>query len=278
MAVNMYKGKIPIITRSLNEGFLRGEPPADREPARGAVPRDFSVDPVEMRDSPAGMKLYDPSEWDALYDKGEEQQDSLEHMYLRSAEAGVFKFLDQNGYPDCWCHSTAHAVMIDRLKQNLPFVQLNAVAIATLMNRTDGGWCGLSMKYIRDNGIPTVGTGPGQWPYQSRRGQDTPELRANMKLHRDLEDWYDTGRAEYDQELTQAQIGTCLFNNLPTPSDYNRFGHSMLSLRLVRIEKGSWGLLTLNSWAQFGYYGLCVLRGMWPDNSCALRSSTPSVA
>ncbi len=154
-------------------------------------------------------------------------------------------------------------------------MRLNAVAIATLMNRTNGGWCGLSMKYIRDNGIPTVGTGSGQWPYQSRRGSDTAELRANMKLHRDLEDWYDMGSAEYDQSMTKGQLATCLFDNNPSPSDYNRFGHSMLSLRYIPSLNG---ILTLNSWQGFGYHGLCVLENMVPDNAVSLRSSTPSAA
>lgn len=270
---DLYRGKIPIVRRDLNEGFLRGTPPRGTF-STGAVPRDFKLDPVEMRDSPDQMKLHDPSTYQALYDAGEAAQDSLEHLYLRAAEAGQFEFLDQNGFPDCWCHSTAHAVMIDRLKQNLPFVKLNAVAIATLMGRTNGGWCGLSMKYARDNGIPVCGTGPGQWPFQSRRGKDTPELRAAMKLHKDLEDWYDLGRAEYDQELSQNQIASALFDNNPLPSDYNRFGHSMLSLRYIP----NLGLLTLNSWAGFGYHGLCVLAGMWPDNAVVLRSSTPSAA
>jgi hypothetical protein len=268
-----YKKVIPICRRDLNEGFLRGLP-ADPV-ATGAVPRDFSVDPVEMRDSPSAMTLYDESEYDALYDAGEANEDSLEHLFLRG-DKPAFEFLDQSSYPDCWAHSTAHAVMLDRVKQNLPVVRLNAVAVATLIGRTNGGWSGLSMKYARDNGFPEVGTGPGQWPYQSRRGQDTPELRAAMKRHRNLEDWYDLGREVYDQQLSKRQLATCLFNNLPAPSDYNRFGHAMLSLRLVRIERGSWGILTLNSWKGFGHYGLCVLAEMWPDGSCALRSSTPT--
>jgi hypothetical protein len=269
----LYKGKIPVIRRDLNEGFLRGVPPNPL--ATGAVPRDFSVQPVEMRDDPGGMKLIPESEWAALYAAGEEAEDSLEHIYLRAAESGKFEFLDQNGFPDCWAHSTAHAIMIDRLKQNLPPVRLNAVAVATLMNQTNGGWCGLSMKFARENGFPVAGDGPGQWPYQSRRGRDTPELRANMKLHRDLEDWYDLSRDVYDQELTKQQLATCLFNNCPSPSDYNRFGHSMLSLRWIPSLNGP---LTLNSWQGFGYHGLCVLANMTPDSSVALRASTTSAA
>jgi hypothetical protein len=271
--MDFYKGKIPIITGSLDAGFLRGAP--DVAPATGAVPRDFGVDPVEMRDSPDRMKLYDPSEWDALYDRGEEAEDSLEHLYLRGGQP-AFQFLDQNGFPDCWFHSSAHAVMMDCVKQNIPVPRLNAVAGATLMNRTNGGWCGLSMKFIRDNGCPLAGDGPGEWPFQSRRGRDTPELREKMKLHRNLEDWYDLGRQPWDQTLSERQIATALFNNNPAPSDYNRYAHSMLSIRKVRIERGYWGYLTLNSWKGFGYHGLCVLAGMHPDNSCALRSSTPT--
>ena len=267
----LYKGKIPVITRDLNEGFLRGLPAA-RTFATGAVPRDYDLDPVLMRDSPDQMRVYSPAEVQAAYDKAEAAESSLEHLYLRAVQKGEFEFLDQNGFPDCWAHSTAHAIMIDRLKQGLPFVKLNAVAVATLMGQTNGGWCGLSMKFARENGYPVVGDGPGQWPYQSRRGKDTPELRASMALHKDLKDWYDLGRAEYDQALTGAQIATCLSDNFPVPSDYNRFGHSMLSLRQIP----NLGLLTLNSWAGFGYHGLCVLKGMTPDNAVALRSSTPS--
>lgn len=272
----LYKGKIPIIRRSLNEGFIGNTP--DTMPATGAVPRDFDVDPVALRDSPDKIKLYNESEYDALYDKGEANEDSLEHLYLRGVAAGKFEYLDQNGFPDCWAHSTAHAIMVGYLVQNLPVPRLNAVAAATLMGQTNGGWCGLSMKFAREKGCPLVGTGPGEWPYQSRRGNNTPELQANMAKYRVLEDWYDLGKREYDQDLSSQQLATCLFNNLPSPSDYNRFGHSMLSLRYVRIERGSWGLLTLNSWKGFGYHGLCVLAGMWPDGSCAMRVSTPTAA
>lgn len=271
---SMYKGKIPIIDGDLNAGFVRGTP--DIKPSFGAVPRDFSVQPVKMRDSPSAMVLVPESEYDARYDAGEAAEDSLEHIYLRAAEAGRFDFLDQDGFPDCWCHSTAHALMIDRLKQHLPFLKLNAVAVATMIGRTDGGWCGLSMEFAREQGFPVVGDGPGQWPYQSRRGRDTPELRANMKLHRDLKDWYDLSKQVYDQALTAKQLATCLYANNPSPTDYNPFGHSMLALRHVRVERGLHGWLTLNSWQGFGYHGLCVIIGMTPDSSVSLLSSTPS--
>lgn len=274
---DLYRGKIPIVYRSLNEGFVRGTPAEAL--AFGCVPRDYDVDPVEMRDSPSGMTLIDPSEYDARYDEAEETESSLEHLYLRGGVVPAFQFLDQGQFPDCWAHSTAHCLMFDRLKQNLPVLRFNAVAVATMLGRTDGGWSGLSMKFGRENGYPVVGDGPGEWPQWTRnRKYDTPELRANMKLHRADELWYDLGRREYDQVLSRRQLDACGFNNVPCATDWNRFGHAMCTIRRVRIERGHWGDLTLNSWQGFGYHGLCVLADMTPDNAVGLRSSTPSAA
>ena len=272
---DLYLGKIPVIYRSLNEGFIRGTP--DHEPATGCLERDFSVDPVLMGDSPDGMAVIPSSEWDARHDEQIANKSGLLHLYLGpDLNAPAFQFLDQNGFPDCWAHSTGHALMFDYLRQGLPVPRLNAVAVATLMRQTNGGWCGLSMKFARESGYPVAGDGPGQWPYQSRRGQDTPELRAAMARHKALSGWYDLGKQAYDQTLTEGQLATCGFENWPAPSDYNRFGHSMLTIGHARIEAGHWGRLTLNSWQGFGHHGLCVLAGMVPDNAVALTAATPT--
>jgi hypothetical protein len=276
MAVELFRGKIPIIRRSLNEGFIRGTP--DAEPSFGCIERDFAIDPVLMSDSPAAMQLIDPSEYDARYDEQEATESSLEHMYLNGGSP-AFEFLDQDGFPDCWFHSTAHALMLDRLKQNLPPVRFNAVAGATLLRQLNGGWSGLSMKFLREHGCPVIGTGPGEWPYQSRNGRDTPELRASMAKYKAREDWYDLGRAEWDQKLSDRQLATCGFMNMPAAVDYNAYGHAMCQLRKVRIERGAWGKLTLNSWQGFGYFGLCVIPDTTanPNNAVALRVSSASV-
>ena len=272
---DLYKGKIPIIKKDLNEGFIRGTP--DESPSFGCIPRDFNVDPVEMRDSPDGMKIISDSDLDAYFDEQEAQESSLEHLYLNNGTP-AFEFLDQDGFPDCWGHSSMHAAMLNRLSMNLPPIRFNGVAVATLLKQTNGGWCGLSAKFARENGCPEVGTGPGQWPYQSRKGKDTPELRANMALHKVTEDWYDLGRKEYDQELSKSQLKTLGSTNCPCPVDYNRFGHSICQVRMVRVEPGHYSPLILNTWKGWGYFGLAVLLDMWPDNACGVRSSTPSVA
>jgi hypothetical protein len=272
---DFYKGKIPIVYRSLNEAFIRGMP--DLEPVGGCTERDFSVDPVEMRDSPAELKLYDPSEYDAVYDEQEREESSLEHLYLRNGQP-AFQHLDQSRFPDCWCHSVAHQLMLDMLKMHVEVLRINAVAMATMIGRTNGGWSGLAMKFARDNGVPLIGTGPGEWPQWTREKRyDTSELRETMKLRRADEVWYDFGKQVYDQKMTRRQLDTCGLSNVPCATDWNRFGHAMCQVRRVRLERGHWGDLTLNSWQGFGFHGLCVLADMTPDNAVGLRSSTPSV-
>ncbi len=273
---SFYKGKIPICTRSLDEGFLRGDAPADL--GFGCVPRDYAADPVAMGDSPAAMKLIPENEWDARFDEDEANESSLEHLFLRGGKP-AFELLDQNGHGYCWAYSTGHAIMLDRLKQNLPIVRINPHATAAIIKggRDEGGWCGLSMKWAREHGYAVEGTGPGQWPLHSRSLRyDTPELRAEMAKHKAEEDWYDLGRQEWDQTLVRGQLATCGFNNQPAPVDYNRASHSMCQVRWVRYGRNAWGSLILNSWKGFGYHGLAVLAGWQPDNAVALRFSTPS--
>lgn len=267
----LYKGLIPVIRQSLDEGFLRGAAPVQT----GAVPRDYDEDPVEMRDSPDSLQLFEDDQILDIYHEQEKYESSLEHLYLRGGKP-AFQFLDQNGFPDCWVHSTAHAMMFNRLAQNLPVLRFNAVAGATMMKRTDGGWSGLSMKFAREHGLPVIGTGPGEWPYQSRKGRDTPELREAMALHKVTEGIYDLGKKEWDQTLSKKQQKSTGSLNMPTMIDINRFGHAMLQIRVVPW-KNKLCPLVLNSWDQFGHYGLAVLFDIWADGACAITSTTPSV-
>lgn len=269
----LWKGKIPIIRRSLDEGFLGNR----QAVSFGAVPRDYDEDPVAMGDSPAGLKILTESELKEAFDEQENAQSSLEHMYMRMG-IPAFDLLDQNGHGYCWAYSTGHCIMLDRLKQNLPLVRINPHATAAIIKkgRDEGGWSGLSMKFGREHGYAVEGNGPGQWPLHSRNLKyDTPELRASMALHKAEEDWYDLGQREYDQELSRSQLLTLGVQNVPCGVDYNRFGHAMCQIRAVLIN-GTWSPMVLNSWKSWGYYGLGILWNMWPDNAVALRASTPS--
>lgn len=267
--LDFYKGIIPIID----------DDPKSKDTAFpghvgfGLIPRDYREYPEEMFDQPSNLHLIPESELDARFDEQEAQQSSLEHLYLRGNRP-AFLCLDQDGHGYCWAYSTGHATMIDRLKANQPMVRLNPHSVAAIVmeGRDQGGWCGLSAKFLREHGIASEEF----WPVHSRNlRNDTPECRANMARHKCLEDWVDLTRQVYDQNLTMAQLKTCLFANVPCATDFNWWGHSVCAIRWVRVEPGSWGLLILNSWKDWGNYGLGVLRGSKAicNGALAIRSS-----
>lgn len=276
--MDFYKGSIPIIDFDGPTTDVSHPPHA----AFGYTRRDYNECPQTMFASPDQMQIIPKTEWDARYDEQEATQSSLEHIYL-SGPGGQPRFvnLDQNGDGYCWSYSVGHSIMLDRLKQNLPLLRLNPHADAAIIKKgaDEGGWCGLSAKWAHDNGYAVEGTGPGQWPKQSRNLKyDTPELRAQMALHKIEEDWVDLTKQVYDQNLTTLQVATCGFNNIPAPSDFNWWSHSVCQVRWVRIEAGSWGPLILNSWLNWGRFGLGVLRGSQAiaDGAVATRVTSAS--
>jgi hypothetical protein len=272
MAAKLYLGKIPICVRKLDEGFL-GNP----EPVRGgAVERNYDEDPPLMSDSPDGLESLSDADAIAAQQEQEKNESSLFHMYMRAGENRWI--LDQNGHGYCWAYSTGDAVMFDRLKQNLPYLKINPHATAAIIKggRDEGGWCGLSMKWARENGYAVEGTGPGEWPLHSRNLKyDTNVLRDAMKLHKSEEDWYDLGRREYDQVLARRQLATLTSQNVPCPADWMRHSHSMDLVWTAYID-GRLHPVVHNSWKNWGYFGFGVLYDQWPDNAVALRASTPS--
>jgi len=274
---DFYKGSIPILDQAVA---------ADRDtlfdPSQsfGMVPRDYSVDPPEMFAPASEMDVIPKSEWDARYDEQEANKSSLERLYLNGPNGEpAFVNLDQDGYGYCWGHSVTHAAMLDRLKQNLPPMRLNAFSICAPIKggKDEGGWCGLAAKYLAENGVAEEGTGPGQWPLQSANLKWlTPECKAEMAKRRTQEEWRDLTRQVWDQSMTTLQLATCGFLNVPAPSDFNWWGHSVCQVRWVRIEPGSWGPLILNSWKGWGRHGLAVLRGSQAiaNGAVAIRSTT----
>lgn len=280
--MDFYKNDIPIIDADVptksQAALLR--PNGVRF---GGEPRDYTVQPQEMFASPTEMKQIPESDWDAWYDEQEATKSSLEHLYLSGPNGGpVFPNLDQNGHGYCWAYSTGHAVMLDRLRRNLPYRRLNPHSVAAILKkgRDEGGWCGLSAQFMRENGCAVQGTVAGDWPLHSRDLKyDTPITRTAMARYKIVEDWYDLTKQAYNQTLTQQQVATCLFQNTPVPSDFYWWGHSVCSIRKVRVERGSWGLLILNSWANWGRHGLAVLRGTQaiPNGAVAIRSTTSNV-
>lgn len=233
--------------------------------AYGYEQRDYSVYPEEMFAPPSEMPLIPRSEWS---DRIKEQVATKSRL----SDIRTFTNLDQgqNGY--CWGHSTAHAVMMTRAVNNQPFVPLSAYAVCAIIKngKNQGGWCGLSAKFIREIGIPAQKF----WPQGNRNlSLDTPEMRTNAGLHRVTEDWVDLTRQVYDQNLTFEQVATCLLTGTPVAIDLNWWQHSVCALDLVEVEPGSFGLRILNSWLNWGDNGTGILQGnkAFPNGAVAFR-------
>lgn len=217
--------------------------------------------PRVMKESPSAMVLIPESEWEARYREQEEMQSSLEHMFL-SGPGGtpIFENLDQNGNGYCWFYSNTHGLMFIRMVMGQPLVILNAHSGAAIIKKgaDQGGWCGLGAEFIRQVGVAPM----THWKLHSRDiSQDTPAVRAEMAKYRITEDWVDVAQPVYSQNLTEKMLATCNFLNMPCPTDYNWWSHSVLRIRKVLLEAGSWGVLILNSWKGWGRHGLGVLRG-----------------
>lgn len=240
--------------------------------AHGLVKRDYSIYPKQMFAPPTDIPLIPRSEWDARIDEQEERQSSLEHIRLAGMNGQMIPSLDQNGQGFCWAYSTTMAVMLLRAMNNQPYIRLSAHAIGCKVKnfRDEGGWCGLSAKFQKEVGCPSV----QHWQEKSMsRSNDKPETWANAALHKVTEDWVDLTRDVYDQNLTVDQLATCLLSNIPCAIDYDEWGHSICALRWSRIERGSYGPKIINSWTdQWGDRGMGVIQRGWTvDGAVGLR-------
>lgn len=276
--MDFYKDDIPVINA---DDHLPSDVMFPAHASFGLVARDYDEFPEAMFAAPSEMGLIPESEWDARFDEQERLKSSLEHIYLSGPNGTpAFVNLDQGQEGYCWIYSVGHSLMIDRLKRNLKPVRLNPHSVGAIIKKgaNQGGWCGEGADYVTRIGMAPEGTGQGEWPKWSRdiRRLDTPAMRESMARFKIDEQWTDVTRRVWDRNLTMAQVATSGFNNLPGPRDYHWWGHSVCGLRWVRIERGSWGQLILNSWRNWGRHGLAVLRGNKAicNGGLSIRSTT----
>lgn len=262
-----YLNGTPIIDEDTPADFL-----FDNNFGRGHDPDQYVP---EMFASPTEMELIPVSEYDARIEEQEREQASLEHVYLRAG----WENLDQNGQGYCWAYSTGHCVMLVRSKNNQPYVRLNPHGVAAVIKsgRDEGGWCGLSAKHLFEFGCPSEDFWPG---HSISLSNNTNAMRENAALHKATEDWRDLARPVHGQVLTERQVDTCLLSNNPCATDYLWWGHSVATIRLVKIEGGSYGRVILNSWKGWGNRGLAILRGSKakPDGAISIRTVTASIS
>jgi hypothetical protein len=226
-------------------------------------------------DHPDQMKVIPKSNWSAIIKEKDAKKSSLYHRRQVAANGQQMPTLDQNGQGYCWAYSTTRCVMYLRSLSNLPYKRLSAHAIGCMVKgfQDEGGWCGLSAKFLREKGVPDVGA----WPEKSMaRANDKPEVWENAAGNVVTEDWLDVAKHVADQNLTFDQIATCLLLDIPVALDFSWWGHSVCGIELVEVEAGSFGIRIDNSWSdQWEDRGSSILRGQKavPMGAVALRVS-----
>lgn len=240
--------------------------------ACGTVPRNYEITPMRA----VNMPLIPRSEWSDRIKEQVATKSRLSDVRNTGNAGQPIPSLDQNPWGYCWAHSTTHAVMILRAKDNQPYVPLSAFAVAaTIKNgRDEGGWGAQSLEFATQRGIPDQKF----WPQKDASlSHGTAECWANAALHKPTEAWVDVSAPQWDRDLSFDQVATCLLTGVPVVGDFNWWGHSVCLLDLVEPTPGSFGVRIWNSWGDgWGEKGLAVVTGSKaiPDGATAPRVVT----
>jgi hypothetical protein len=262
----MARKKKPFVIDDSTNNDLLFDPVVDGErKGRGYDPSFIDPELKAARKAlPSEIKLIDPSEWDAQYEEQEAQKSSLYHLKMTTmADGKPHLSLDQNGEGYCWAYSTGAGMMYARAAMHLPYKRFSPHAVACKIKgfRDEGGWNGLSEDFGRKNGYPTE----EKWPQKSMSRQyDNAETWAEAANYKITADFADLNVAVYDRNMTNQQIATCLFNNIPVMVDYDEWGHSIVAIQWVRLERGVWVPRIDNSWTPgWGENGTGLINRRW---------------
>lgn len=235
----------------------------------GLIPRDYATHPVGYLAcaKPFDLPLMTDDEIEACIRQKDADNSWLDNVRDRGMFGQPIPSRDQNGKGYCWAHSSTSAALLVRARDNQPYADLSAYAVACIIKqyRDEGGWGAESLEFIASRGIPTSEF----WPQQSMSsGNDKPATWENAALHKFAE-WMDL------EPRNARQYATCLCNDIPVVSDYNWWGHSVCSCRLISWGGGrnlksriwnSWG----DSWKANGMGDLVGSQAL-PDGQIAPR-------
>lgn len=247
----------------------------------GLVPRDFNAIPFgSIPQAPAfSLPLIPREEWADRLAAQKAAKATLMDIRDRGMNGQPIPSRDQDGFGYCWAHSSTSATLLARARDNQPYADLSAFAVACIIKgyRNQGGWGGESLQFIAERGIPSSEF----WPQKStNRDNDNPKTWANAALHK-AQVW-----AELDPSDMEAQLVTCLLLNIPVVTDYNWWGHSTCGAAIesfagagssTRIAEG-W---TWNSWTDdWGIRGMGKLarNKFIPNQAWALLTTFASAA
>jgi hypothetical protein len=311
----MYLGSTGEIILHDGNRHLWASPVVEGETKRhGGVPRPYETHPVGCYATiqpfhAVDMPLIPQSEWSQRLRDQTAIGARLSDFRNRGMKGQPIPSRDQNGKGYCWAHSGVSAHLLVRARDNQPYADLSAYAIACVIKqyRDEGGWGAQGIDFEAQRGVPTAQF----WAQRSMsRSNDNPQTWENAALHRISEGWIDLQAAQYDRNLSWAQCVTCWLLCDPVICDFNWWSHSVCGADLVegtsvfpemRSDSGksatlqefeavwdmshpvtggfgnriwnSWG----DSWSQNGMGVLTPAKAV-PDGSVALRVVSGSAA
>lgn len=238
--------------------------------ARGCVPRPYDTHPVGCYASMPVFSL--PLMTDAEIEVAIKRKDAEQSWLQNVRDVGMFggriPSRDQNGKGYCWAHSGVSANLLVRARDNQPYEDLSAYAVACIIKgyRDEGGWGQEGVQWEIDHGVPTSKT----WPQQSMsRSNDNAAMRAEAALYKPTGTWMDM------QSRDRRALATALCRNDPVVVDFDWWSHSVCACRLkawgtngssLKITIwNSWG----DSWSDGGMGDLSGNRAV-PDSQVAL--------
>lgn len=207
------------------------EPHADR--AKGLIPRDYAKCPLGTYPGEVGMHdvpdlvAFSPSDFPAMIKELEDSKTRLSDFRMVGGPGGgMVPSRDQNGKGYCWAHSGVSAQLLVRARDDMPYVDLSAYAVACQIKNfvDEGGWGAQGLDWDMKNGVPSSEF----WPQQSMsRSNVNDAMKANALLHRFTEGWIDLGADQYDRKIAFNQEITSYLCRVPVIKDENWWSHSI---------------------------------------------------
>lgn len=239
----------------------------------GAVPRDFGVQPVgsDGLKPPSGIALIPESEWIPRIRDRKKYGLGLSQIWKTGWNGGRMPSKDQGQRGYCWSHSVTRCLEFLLAKANQKQELLSAYSIACKIKnfQDEGGWCGLSGKFVADYGVVPESL----WPARSvDRSLDNAANWESAKAFRMTEGWYDLNRQVWDQDITWKGVVSLLLQNVPCAIDYMPWGHSVNVFDVDEKDGEVWPVI-FNSWGDgWGDQGTALLMNAWsrsPDGAVA---------
>lgn len=211
--------------------------------AKGLRPRNYNTHPLGFYSSIpplAGLQPMTDDEIQAAIKRKNLDNSWLDNLRNVGMYGAPVPSRDQDGKGYCWAHSGVSANLLVRARDNQPYADLSAYAIACIIKsyQDEGGWGAEGVDWQVKNGVPTSKT----WAQQSMsKSNDNAAMRAEAALYKPNGVWADM------QNNDDRALATCLCHDYPVVVDFNWWSHSVCACRLI-----TWNPLKILIWNSWG--------------------------